>query len=357
MKPGKGMRLFSHLRIAREKAHEGHLPLGRQMFEMILLYIYRGLGPGYYLLGRFWRREMSLRNKLRHLNQRGYVRQVAKINNPMYHKLSQHKVVEKAILSLFKIPTPKFLGFMHSDTGRTCQGEALRDARDLAALLETEHPTRVCFKLVEGWSGIGFQAAEVDNSFSPPRLRTLPDCDTLDLEAYVNVRLQIRSCKSGRFVEEYCRQHPWYQSLNPTSVNTLRVYTILPADRPAHIIGGYLRIGRTGSIIDNISSGGIFFPLDPETGVLKAGRLDSIDAKSYSAHPDTRIHLEGIQLPNWQEVRNLIPRALEAFPNIRFAGLDIAMTEDGPTIIELNVQPDRTAVCDLDMSTLDMLTP
>jgi hypothetical protein len=350
-------RLFHYIQMANAKAREGHLPLSRQIFEMVLLYLYRGLGPGYYLFGRFWRREIPLRDKLRHLNERDYARQIAKVNNPLYQKLSQHKVAEKAILSLFNIPTPRFYGYLHVSKGQTYCGEPLRGAMDLTILLEKERPKRICFKLVEGWSGKGFEAAEVRFGSGAPTLRPLPDGAPLDVETYVNVRLEILSYAGGRVVEEYCVQHPWYQSLNPTSVNTLRVFVLLNARQPARILGGYLRTGRKGSITDNTSNGGIYFPFDPKTGILQAGRYKTISTEYFLEHPDSGIRVEGQELPGWREVCDLMPRALEAFPNILFAGLDVAMTEDGPTIIELNAQPDRNVCCNLDIPTLDILTP
>ena len=352
---------FSHLReyirIAREKANEGHLSVPRQITEMILLYLCRGLGPRYYLFGRFWRREIPLGKKLRHLNEKDYVRQIAKLNSPQYQKCSQHKVAEKAILSLFGIPTPRFFGHIQNLTGRSCHGDPLRTAEDLAALLERERPTRICFKLVEGWSGTGFEAAEIDYNGSPPALIPLPTGSRTDIGDYLDIRLKMESCPQGRIIEEYCRQDPWYQSLNPTSLNTLRIYAILQPSGPARILGGYLRIGRKGSLIDNASKGGILFPFDPKSGTLKLGHFNTIDTSFYKCHPDSGIQIEGCKLPKWDEALELVRKALEIFPNIRFAGLDIAVTEDGPTVIELNVQPDRNAACNIDLPTLDMLTP
>ena len=352
----KQAQLLQYLKIAREKADAGHLPLSRQLFEMLLLYLYRGLGPGYYLFGRFWRRDLRLGDKLRHLNERDYARKVAEVNNRYYQKLSQNKVAEKAMLSLFGLPTPRFLGHLHGSRGRTFCSEPLRDAKQLAALFEREKPARVCFKLVEGWAGVGFEAADVDYSVSPPRLCPFPDGEPLELETYLNERLKTSHTSINRIVEEYCQQHSWYQSLNPTSVNTLRIYVFLPTDKPMRIIGGYLRIGRRGSITDNVSAGGFLCPFDLESGVLEAGRLDIIDKPNLTKHPDKGITHEGYVIPGWGEIKIMLPKILEIFPKTQFAGLDIAMTENGPTVIELNVEPDRLSSCDLDIPTLDMFT-
>ena len=350
-------RLPAYLRLMKRKAAEGHLSVGRQLAEMLVLWLVRGLGPGYYLFGRFWRRELPLGDKLRHLNERAYERRLDQVNNPSYRKMSQHKVAEKAMLRLFGIPTPRFIGYLHSTEGRCCNGDRLRDAPDLATLLEAEQPTRICFKQPEGWSGIGFEAAEVDYGCSPPQLRPLPDGDPLDIASYLDQRLGFGRERQGHIIEEYCSQQNWYRSLNPTSVNTLRVYAILRDDRTARILGGYLRVGRQNAVIDNASAGGVFFPFDPATGVLAAGRFNTFDTDHFPDHPDSGVRIEGCRLPGWEQISRMAGDTLRVFPGIRFAGLDIAMTDTGPCVIEINVEPDKTAACDIDLPTLDMLNP
>lgn len=355
--PDQLARLSGYLRLMRLKAAEGHLGVGRQLAEILVLWLVRGLGPGYYLFGRFWRRELPFRDKLRHLNERAYERRLDQVNNPDYRKLSQHKIAEKAMFGLFGIRTPRFIGHLHAAEGRGRDGGPLRDARDLTALLRQERPARVCFKLTEGWSGIGFEAAEVDCGFTPPRLRPLPDGEPLAIGAYLEKRLGFGRDGKGRIIEEYCSQHAWYRSLNPTSLNTLRVYAILRDDQTLRILGGYLRIGRSNAVIDNASAGGVFFPFDPASGVLRAGRFNTFDTAHFPDHPDSGIQVEGYRLPGWDQIGPMAGDTLRAFPGIRFAGLDIAITEDGPCVIEINVAPDKTAACDIDLPTLDMLSP
>ncbi len=351
------LKFYKYLSFARKKAAEGHLSLIHQIAEMVLIYLYRRNGPGYYHLGRFWRQEISLKAKLRHLSERQYIRQVSTINNPLYQKISQHKISEKAMLRLFNIPTPRFFGCFHAIHGRTHNNRPLRDSNDLTALLQTTRPSRICFKLIEGWSGSGFEAADVIYNSNNISLRPFPNGEPLDIENYVINQLKPHQYPEGRLIEEYCQQHSWYHSVNPTSLNTLRIYAIASDTEPsARIIGGYLRAGRNGAVIDNVSAGGLFWPFNPQTGVLLAGRIDAYDTQYYTAHPDSGIQLEGCRLPFWDEAREIVHVALDIFPNIRFAGLDIAVTENGPCIIELNVLPDRTASTDIDIPTIDMLT-
>lgn len=347
-----------YLNIARQKSAEGHLPLARQLLEIVLLHLYRGLGPGYYLLSRFWRREVPLSDKLRHLNERDYAREIAKINHPEYQKLSQHKVVEKAMLSLLGIPTPRFLGHLHPETGYTYSGQPLTDVNDLVALLGCGQSAAICLKPVEGWGGEGFEAIEIKHCSSGMiLLRRFPDGRFQEPAIYFNGRVDLFNCNAGYIVEEYCDQAGWYKSINPTSLNTIRVYALQSSSGLVRILGGYLRAGRCGSVVDNVSAGGVFSPFDPKTGLLGPVRFDAVDSDFLAFHPDSKVQLEGVQLPGWEQLHELVTATLDSFPQTRFAGVDVAMTEHGPCVIEVNTQPDRTAACDLDIPTIDMLNP
>ena len=97
--------------MSTERAKEGHLSTTRQALEMGLMLATRRVGPGYYHMARMWRRDMPLSEKLRHVDEETFAKQITQVNNASYLKISQHKIPEKAMLSLFQIPTPEFLAF------------------------------------------------------------------------------------------------------------------------------------------------------------------------------------------------------------------------------------------------------
>ncbi len=348
-------KLQAYIELMKAKAAEGHLSVPRQMLEMIVLWLFRGLGPGYYLFGRFWRREIPFREKLRHLGVRAYRREVNKINPAAYQKLTQHKVAEKALLSLFAIPTPKFMGFLHATRGYSLDGGVLSNGSDLDRLLVSERPSRICIKFVEGWGGAGFRALEVSYTTGQPELLCLADGRSWTSKEFASDVLELASNNEGYIIEEYLEQHHWYSKINPSSVNTVRIYARLESGSDANILGGYLRAGRKGAIADNATLGGVFFLINVDQGVLRRGRYNCIGTEEFSAHPDTGMILEGCKLPCWNEILALVPKVLNVFPYTNFAGLDIAVSPAGPVLIEMNSEPDRTAACDIDLPTLDML--
>lgn len=335
----------------RVAASRGGLSVGRQLAEIVFLKVTRDLGPNYYHAARFWRREIPFRSKVRHANDREYQQLLDAVNPPQYRKASQHKVLEKAALSLFGIPTPKFIGYFHAGRGRDDRGEALQSAADLARVLARHEGRRVCFKAVEGFGGTSFSALDVLGGGA--MLRHPISGQQWSVAEWVS---QLSESPAGWLLEEYLTQHPDIAAINPTSVNTLRVWV---SEMPGGFASRYaaLRIGRGGSQVDNSTSGGFACVVDMASGRLSDG-IDLYDPLTPIArHPDTGVVLKGRQIPFWEEVLKLGPTALSLFPEMRFAGLDVAIAPTGPVIIELNVAPDRVSALRWDIPHKDFFAP
>jgi hypothetical protein len=110
----------------------------------------------------------------------------------------------------------------------------------------------------------------------------------------------------------------------------------------AEVLGGYFRIGRAGKVIDNASAGGIIFPINITTGVIEPGLLKNTPHRDdILCHPDHGAKIAGQKIEQWHHVKQFATEVLLELPHTKFAGLDIAMTERGPVLIESNVAPDK----------------
>jgi hypothetical protein len=159
-----------------------------------------------------------------------------------------------------------------------------------------------------------------------------------------------------RVIEAYLDQHPAYAAFNPTSVNTMRIWVLRRAGKTSARLG-YLRIGRAGSLVDNHHAGGIVAPIDMETGRLSEGLDGNATRQTFSVHPDHGTRIEGTVLPMFAEARALAERCLTIFPYMNFAGMDVAMTPNGPAILEANVQPSRNGAAQVGIPTKDVFAP
>jgi hypothetical protein len=310
-----------------------------QLSEMLWLKLRHGIGPAYYQVAQFWRFDVPWRHKTSHLGAEEYQRRLATLNPDSYRKLSQSKIAEKAILTLYSVPTPCFIGHFHPLLGRSRTGAQLRSKRDLTDLLARERRARLCFKPVEGWGGMGFQAVEVRVGDDGVMLAPVFTTDWVTLETYADRFLRPQG-DNGWVLEEYLEQHEQMRAFNPTSVNTMRLWVVRRGDERPSLLGGYLRIGRGGAVVDNQTSGGIVAPIDASRAVLRAATDGFVEGRRFPVHPDHGAPIEGRPVPCWAEAVALAESTLLLFPGIRFAGFDVAVTPHGPMIVELNVSPD-----------------
>ena len=139
---------------------------------------------------------------------------------------------------------------------------------------------------------------------------------------------------AGFVAEELIRQVDALSVVHPSSVNTLRVFTVRFDDRVEFLPFAW-RVGRGGACVDNGGSGGIFCALNDE-GVV----VSTCDEKgrSYDVHPDTGHPLVGFRLPCFEEAKQLAAELAQVVPSNRYCGWDLALTDDGWVMQEGNWQ-------------------
>lgn len=328
---------------AQAFAAEGGRSVGWQLFETLALKAFRDLGPVYFHRARFARREVPWRDEWNHATHVEYESFIDALNPPAYQKASQHKVLEKATLALQGIPTPRFIGYFHPLRGHDAQGHWLRTPEELQALLRRHLGLRLCFKQVEGFGGSGFAAMDVGADGS--HLRHPLNGTVVPLSDWVD---RLRREPDGWLIEEYLQQHPDMAYFNASSVNTLRLWVLDGRDGMA-VTHAIVRVGRAGDQVDNTTRGGLALPVDIQTGHTVRGPDLKQPGRWSTHHPDSGLPLVGRPIPHWAQVLDLGVRALQAFPHMRFAGLDVAIADTGPKVIELNVQPDRISALRWDL--------
>jgi hypothetical protein len=138
--------------------------------------------------------------------------------------------------------------------------------------------------------------------------------------------------------EEFIYQHDVMNKLNPYSVNTVRVMSVL-VNGQVEITSATLRAGvQTASIVDNLKSGGLGAAVDVTTGIVTTFGKD-YQFHTYSHHPITGVQIIGLNIPHWDKVIALIKEAHIRLPQCLLYGWDIAITPEGVDIIEANNAP------------------
>lgn len=179
--------------------------------------------------------------------------------------------------------------------------------------------------------------AKPDVGESGKGIERLKRSDFVDLDAML---LYLKE-KGFGVVEEELKQHEALDRLYPGSINSLRIVTLLTGKKDAwepRCVYAVLKMGSGGKFVDNLENGGLFCPLDQDTGRI-TGVGHTSDLRTLETHPDTGVKLIGYQVPYVREAIELCKKAALEEPKMRFLGWDVCITPDGPAIIEGNDYP------------------
>ncbi len=135
-------------------------------------------------------------------------------------------------------------------------------------------------------------------------------------------------------IEEKIIQHKDMAKLNDSSVNTLRIVTYYDNNN-TYILNTVLKIGN-GGVTDNFSSGSMYtFIKDGKIIVPAIDREDNI----FKVHPISHVNLIGYKIPNYDKCIKLVSECAKIIPEVKYVGWDIAITENGASLIEGNCYP------------------
>jgi glutathione synthase/RimK-type ligase-like ATP-grasp enzyme len=134
--------------------------------------------------------------------------------------------------------------------------------------------------------------------------------------------------------------HPDMADLAINALATVRLTTMFNERGEPEVVTSVLRFpSKAESRVDNIKAGGLMAPIDAQTGILgTACRGRGIE--EFDSHPISGAPVAGRVLPHWDDAVALAKRAhRDAFSEYTLVGWDVALTDDGPMILEGNGKP------------------
>ena len=140
-------------------------------------------------------------------------------------------------------------------------------------------------------------------------------------------------------VQEKVKQHPDLQQVNPTSLNSMRLYTYRRADGTYEFLYpfAHMRFGGKGAIKDNVSQGGGTC-LIHEDGLVDDRVYRFRSMKVSSLKEETGV--ENLVIPNYGKVIETLKMMHSRLPYFDFVGWDVTVLPDGePLFIEFNLVP------------------
>ncbi len=143
----------------------------------------------------------------------------------------------------------------------------------------------------------------------------------------------------GVIVEEILKQNPLIAAFNESTINTLRIYTLIGSDGEPFITMACGRFGRAGKVTDNFHQGGYGVMVDPETGTITSDGLNRSHQLS-PMHPDSKKVFKGFTYPEWDKVLKAVREIALVNPKIPHVGWDIIINDKNEIeLIEGNYAP------------------
>jgi hypothetical protein len=239
-----------------------------------------------------------------------------------YSSLVNDKHIFHCICRQHHLPVPRMFGRIRKGVFISVDGE--EPAR------ENRMCGQVVLKPVRGMQGKGIHFVDFGD---------IPGLSGKNKEEIMSGKLGETLLDEDFVVQEVIKQHPLLDSINPYSLNTVRIITLLNPENQSVPLAAMLRTSSNESPVDNFTTGGIVVGIDLNTGNLKpTGFLKAPYGTILKSHPVTGILFSDVRIPYWQELKEVSRRAQEVFHQLKAIGWDFAITKDGPVLIEGNIE-------------------
>ncbi len=217
--------------------------------------------------------------------------------------------------------------------------------RELLRLLREKGD--LALKPSSGTHGDGFYRLSYKNEQYYINMKPVNQEDIID---------RIATLHSYYVVTEYIQMHAQLKEIYPDAVCTVRVIVFNENGSEPTIAETYIRIGSSSTgVVDNLGAGGMMAHLDKETGHYgNAKAIVNQHILDCPNHPDTGTLIEGV-LPNWDKVKKQVKEIMIRMPELEYIGFDVAITEDGFKIIEMNTYPDFPRIKKIDQELTNYL--
>lgn len=185
---------------------------------------------------------------------------------------------------------------------------------DLEYILKNHQ--QLIIKPIDGEKGYGIKKIYLDND-------------------YFSVIKEIKKRMENEefIIQEIIEQSPQLNSLNESSVNTIRILSLLMKDR-VEILSAIVRVGSKGLEVDNYSQGGDCRPIDIKSHrlkgyMMKGDRFFNQDSEGKEIGEPEILGFDKVI----ETVKKIHPRV----PHLRWVGWDFAIDKNLETVfIELN---------------------
>ena len=249
-------------------------------------------------------------------------------NDAKWLGAAEDKTLAAMILSSGGVPVPRDVAVFDTSARRFPTLRTVSDAIGLRDAVLAAHAGPGAFlKPLDGMISAGaFAVEEADREGVRPS-----NAARMPWEAFARDHLRGRSYLVQESLHPDPALAPWTRSV--ATVRTTTVATGAGFASP-HAL---LKLPQGANVADNFwRPGNLACGIDVETGrIRRIARGGQMEIESLPDHPD-RPGLTGFALPHWEALRDCVARVAEIFAPLAYHSTDIALTRDGPVVVEVN---------------------
>lgn len=238
------------------------------------------------------------------------------------------KMTMKYVLSKYNDYLPEY--YYQLDKNRVmklvdCPAEKKSDYESIIELLK-EKKVLAC-KRLWGACGVGFYRLEFDGANFKITGKKVSESELISFLKGLYSYL----------ILEYIVNHQDIRNIWKDATNTMRVL-IANCNGELVVMRSFIRFGNANSNgVDNAHAGGIESIIDEDTGkILFTQSQDANGTPTIiTNHPDSGVSFD-IQIPRWDIIIEKLKEICLAYPQLRYWGFDVAVTDEMFKIIEIN---------------------
>lgn len=294
-----------------------------------------------FLSFRTYQYGLTKENYLRYLSDYDYY-WLNRINND-YQKWVNDKTTYRYVMEPYKQYVPKYYFSCFKRDGKLfiskmwdCPADVPEGFEGMLEMLRRSG--KLAFKASAGTHGDGFYCLSYEDG-----KYFINGKESSEQE----LKKTVENNKSFYVVTEYLEMNDELKKIYAKSVNTVRIMVINAHGYDPKIMQTYMRIGseKTG-YTDNVGYGGVCAMIDKETGELyQPEQLVKHRYIPCPVHPDTGTPIAG-KIPNWEIVKEKVPEICRYFAELEYLGFDVAITNEGFQILEINIHQDLHKVAE-----------
>jgi hypothetical protein len=259
-----------------------------------------------------------------------------RINPPEHRSAGGDKVAFFLRCTANDLPTPEVFAVAGRAKPDGACFASIGDAAEWERYFSQAAPAAFVLKPVDGSHGAGvLPLRRHGSSFVAP--------DGANYTARGLLEHMRRSAHSGWLVQRRLWPHRTLIDLAGTdAMQTVRAVTCADRHGETRLLFAWLRINGGRTVFDNFNfgaAGNLVGAIDLCTGGLKyvlQAASDGIGLATAVRHPVTGAEFSRFALPAFSEMTALMARAADAFRPLGTLGWDVAVTDEGPYLIEAN---------------------